>query len=200
MGEQFKTERACLTPLPAFVFDTGKSLSVRVADNSLIQFERNHYSVPVHLVGREVGVKAHGNFLECYYRGEVVAQHDRLYGRGHTSFELEHYIPLLERKPRAVFNAKPVRHLPAHKLLEWGRTFPEGAKDTVRLLKLSIEHGLDKVLEVKEKLPPGVTPTIAMVENELLPPGPIPIFSAKDIPVNPIDLKVYDTKYKVVAQ
>jgi hypothetical protein len=113
---------------------------------------------------------------------------------------LEHYIPLLEKKPRAVFNAKPVRQSAAGILLEWGSTFPGGAKDTVRLLKLSVEYGLDCVLAVKERLPIGITPTIAMVETELVPQRAVPLVGTKDIPVSIINLSSYDHKYKVVAQ
>jgi hypothetical protein len=68
-----------------------------------------------------------------------------------------------------VFNSKLARQSVANMLLKWSNTFPEGAKDTVRLLKLSMEYGLDRVLTVKEGLPVGIIPTIAMVENELLP-------------------------------
>jgi len=38
-------------------------------------------------------------------------------------------MPLLERKPRAVFNAKPVRQV-VQKELEWGMKFPDANKDT----------------------------------------------------------------------
>lgn len=200
VGEQFEAEKYCLNPLPPFVFDTSKSLSARVADNSLVRFERNQYSVPVHLVGQNISLKAYGNHLICYHNGEPVAWHNRCYGRNETFFKLEHYIPLLEKKPRAVFNAKPVRQSVAGILLEWGSTFPGGAKDTVRLLKLSVEYGLDCVLAVKEQLPIGITPTIAMVETELLPKKPVPLANTKDIPVSIINLSSYDHKYKVVAQ
>ncbi len=151
-------------------------------------------------MGQTISLKAYGNHLICYHQGEPVAWHNRCYGRNETFFKLEHYIPLLEKKPRAVFNAKPVRQSAANKLLEWGSTFPGGAKDTVRLLKLSLEYGLDRVLAVKERLPVGITPTIAIVENELLPPKPVPLADTKDIPVSTINLASYDRKYKVVAQ
>ena len=200
VGQQFEAEKHSLNPLPAFVFDTSKSLAVRVADNSLIQFERNQYSVPVSLVGRTVSLKAYGNHLVCYHRGEEVARHQRCYGRGETSFELEHYLPLLEQKPRSVFHAKPVRRTAASELLDWGKVFPGGAKDTVRLLKLSVEYGLERIMAVKDALPTGITPTIGLVQNELEPREPVKLNTTKDIPVSHIDLSDYDRKYQVVAQ
>ena len=34
-------------------------------------------------------------------------------------------------------------------MLDWGKTFPGGAKDTVKLLGFSVEYGLERVLAVK---------------------------------------------------
>ena len=200
VGEQFMMDKYYLNPLPAFVFDTSKSLTARVGDDSLIRFERNQYSVPVNLVGKIVSLKAYGNHLVCYHQGDQVARHPRYYGQGETSFELEHYLPLLEQKPRSVFHAKPVRRSAANELLNWGKTFPGGTKDTVKLLKLSVEYGLDRVLVVRDRLPAGITPTIGLVQNELDPPERVKLTTVKDIQVSPIDLSSYDRKYRVVAQ
>jgi transposase len=173
VGQQFETDKHSLTPLPTFVFDTGKSTTGRVADNSLIRFEGNQYSVPVHLVGKTVSIKAYGNHLVCYHQGEEVAKHQRFYSRGEMLFELTHYLPLLEQKPRSVFHAKPVRQTAANELLDWSKRFPGGAKDTVKLLKFSVEYGLERVLAVKDALPAGITPTIGLVQNELEPHVPL---------------------------
>jgi len=117
-----------------------------------------------------------------------------------TSFELEHYLPLLEQKPRSVFHAKPVRRSAANELLNWGKTFPGGAKDTVKLLRFSVEYGLDRVMAVRDRLPTGITPTIGLVQNELVPPEPVKLTTIKDIEVSSIDLSSYDRKYRVMAQ
>jgi hypothetical protein len=80
-----------------------------------------------------------------------------------------------------------------------GQLFPGGAKDTVQLLKLSVEYGLERVLAVKEALPAGITPTIDLVRHELKPHVPVELDTAKDIPVSTIDLADYDRKYLAVA-
>ena len=200
VGEQYEADKHCLNPLPAFVFDTGKNLTVRVSDTSLIRFDKNQYSVPVHLVGKTVSLKAYGNHLSCYYQGEEVAHHTRCYGRSETFFQLKHYLPLLEQKPRSVFNAKPVRKSAARELLDWGKTFPGGAKDTVRLLRFSLEYGLDRVLAVKAILPKGIIPTISLVQSELEPCEPVKPTTAYDVPISLIDLSGYDNKYGVMIQ
>jgi hypothetical protein len=90
-------------------------------------------------------------------------------GRSETFYKLEHYLPLLEQKPRSVFNANPVRRSAAQELLDWGKTFPGGAKDTVKLLGFSVEYGLERVLAVKAALPNGITPTIPLVQKNWNP-------------------------------
>lgn len=82
VGQQFETDKYSLSPLPSLVFDTSKSLTARVSDHSLIRFEGNQYSVPVHLVGKTISLKAFGNHLVFYYQGEEIARHQRSYGRG----------------------------------------------------------------------------------------------------------------------
>lgn len=43
------------------------------------------------------------------FRGEIIAQYDRDYRHDETNFKLEHYIDLIERKPRSVYDAAPVK-------------------------------------------------------------------------------------------
>ncbi|WP_156203172.1 hypothetical protein [Candidatus Syntrophocurvum alkaliphilum] len=46
--------------------------------------------------------------------------------------KLEHYIDLLDRKPRSVFNAKPVKENVTTALLNWGKQLPGGNKEIQR--------------------------------------------------------------------
>lgn len=43
------------------------------------------------------------------FRGEIIAQYDRDYRHDETNFKLEHYIDRIERKPRSVYDAAPVK-------------------------------------------------------------------------------------------
>ena len=107
---------------------------------------------------------------------------------------------LFRSKPRSVYHAKPVRRSAAVELLDWGKTFPQGAKDTVKLLKLSVEYGVNRLIAVRDQLPVGIKPTIELVRSELAPPAQSMLRPTTDILVNTIDLAAYDRKYKVVAQ
>lgn len=103
--------------------------------------------------------------MHIYHKGVLIATHDRAYGRNKTEYRLEHYIDLLERKPRAVFQAKPVRATIDKELLDWGKMLPGGNKEMVKLLRLCVDHGVEKILEIKRNLPPGIVPTVDIVRS-----------------------------------
>jgi hypothetical protein len=52
--------------------------------------------------------------IEVHGRDGVIATHPRLSGKGRVSLVLEHYLDLLDRKPRAFDRAAPVRAARAH--------------------------------------------------------------------------------------
>src|SRR5690554_8228903 len=109
VGEMYNIEKTALMPLPPYTYDPAKSVTPRVNEYSLVRFDRNSYSVPVKYVGKEVSVKGYGNKVLVYFMGKEIACHTRSYGRNETFTLPEHYIDLLERKPRAVFNARPIK-------------------------------------------------------------------------------------------
>ncbi len=59
----------------------------------------NRYSVDARAVGRPIEIRAYADRLECWQDGQVVARHDRAFGRGKTIYDPLHYIPVLARKP-----------------------------------------------------------------------------------------------------
>ena len=80
-----------------------------------------------------------------------------------------------------------------------GAKFPGGAKDTVKLLKFSVEYGLERVLAVKDALP-AASSHYWLGAKRTRTPCSFKIDTTKDIPVSAIDLSSYDRKYLVVAQ
>ncbi|MDR3692088.1 MAG: hypothetical protein P4L46_22095 [Fimbriimonas sp.] len=75
---------------------------------SLVRFDGVSYSVPTKFVHNSVLVRAKPFDLEILSGAKLVARHVRSYERGRGFATLEHYLDLLERKPRAVKNALPV--------------------------------------------------------------------------------------------
>ena len=109
VGEMFREERCLLRRLPLYVFETAKCMNVRVNAFSTVRFKTNTYSVPVKYVGYEVSVKGYPETVEIYYKGERISTHTRLIGKNLFSYQLDHYMPLLRQRPRAIFDAAPVK-------------------------------------------------------------------------------------------
>jgi len=201
VGMRLRQEASYFYSLPKYSFDTSKTAITKVNEYSTVRFDKNNYSVPATLIGQEATIKAYGNEIRIHHKAAVVASYDRIYGPGgHTSYTLEHYMPLLERKPRSVFNAKPVRQAVQRDLLEWGMKFPNANRDTVKLLRLCLDYGTDRIIGIKNQIPATVSPTIDLVRSYL--DGPVSngvISVATDISVDNVDLSAYDAKFKVAV-
>lgn len=109
VGERFREEQTALRSLPTYPFETAKCTSVRVNAFSMVRFNTNNYSVPVEYAGRTVGVKGYAEKVDVYAEGKLIASHARCFGKHQSVYKLEHYLPLLEQRGRAILNAAPVR-------------------------------------------------------------------------------------------
>ena len=89
-------------PLPDEPFETGTWLAPRVDRYSQITVRTNRYSVPVHLVGRQVRVHLHASHLVIYDGRAEVARHERLMAKSGSRLDLNHYLEALLRKPGAL--------------------------------------------------------------------------------------------------
>ncbi len=120
VGNMFQLEKEFLHPLPKYTFETAKCTSARVNAYSTVRFRTNNYSVPVSYVGRVVGIKAYPEKIEVYYGGSKISEHERCFGQHENRYHLEDYLPLLEIRSRALFNAAPVRqNIPPSVLAMW---------------------------------------------------------------------------------
>ena len=194
IGEYFDMEKDKLTPLPLRHMEPISQVIAKCNPFSTVRFETNRYSVPVEYVGKDITVKASTFEVSLWYRGNEIAKHQRIYGRDDVRYELEHYLPLLEKKPRAVWNAQPVKaiNLPtafwdfAHKL---GSDY-----EVVKLLKLASQYGIPTLLKGIEEATSCSSYCYERVRTRLQdkPPKDTPINLADPIEIKQVDLSVYD--------
>ena len=135
--EAYEQELYFLRPIPVFRFDTSRTITPIVGDYSTVRFEKNNYSVPVRYLRKSVIVKGYANEVCIYYNGEIIASFDRLYGSGKTTYRLEHYIDLLERKPRPYFR-QSLLGLMLQKSCLIGGVYFQGNAEMVKLLRLCV--------------------------------------------------------------
>ena len=197
----YHEEVGYLNTIPKYRFDTSKTAIAKVDDFSTVRYEKNNYSVPTKYLRKSVTVKGYANNICILHEGSVIATYSRQYGSGDTQYRLEHYIDLLERKPRSVSNARPVKETMTKELLDWGNQLPGGNKEMVKLLRLCVDYGEDRILAIKHRIPSYVVPTVDMVRTYLNEPVTSPVIYLKnEITITQTDLKKYDEKYGVANQ
>lgn len=154
VGVMFEAEQQALWPLPIYEYEAAKKAISRVDSYSTIRYDTNRYSVDIHYCGKEVTVQATAETIKIIYEGKVIGEHQRCYERHKSKYKLEHYLPLLARKGRAIFNAKPVRdNLPAE-FLEWLQKQDLTAKQLVEIMYRGLEEGWNAVQYGVSNKPP----------------------------------------------
>jgi hypothetical protein len=109
VDEALAVERERLRALPAERFETWEQTTHRVNAKSMVVVRRNHYSVPVALVGLTVRARVGASEVTVMHDGRDVARHPRLRGSQQRSAQLDHYLELLARKPGALKGSLALR-------------------------------------------------------------------------------------------
>jgi transposase len=108
--EMYGEERAALRPLPAKRIDAGAPVEALVGHDLTFRYETTKYSLPLEYVGKTITARPRAYTVEAWYGGELVYSHARPFVKGKHQYIPSHYLPLLERKPRAMRNAAPLKY------------------------------------------------------------------------------------------
>lgn len=156
---KWEQEKIHLQPLPLKKYSCSSMSTSVVSSRSLIAFDRNHYSVPSSYVGQTVTLKVLWDKILIFSRDKLVAEHNRCYDQRQVLTKVEHYLTVLEKKPRAVDQAIFVRKLgpvwdKARKLLN---TSTQNQYELVKILGLfkefneeDISNALAKSIELSQ--------------------------------------------------
>jgi len=140
-----------LMPMPT-PFDGYVETLSKVTSTCLTSVARNRYSAPCELVGQRVSMRLYPERVDLVVADHCVASHRRLTDYGRTSYDWQHYIPLIERKPGALRNGAPFADLPAPlATLRRGLLKREGGDRVMaKVLAAVPAHGLEAVLVAVE--------------------------------------------------
>ena len=109
--EMLEQERLEMMPMPS-PFDGYVEKSAKVSSTCLVSVDRNRYSVPCEWAGQRVSTRLYPTRV-CVVAGDaVVASHERASDCGHTCYDWQHYIALVQRKPGALRNGAPFADMP----------------------------------------------------------------------------------------
>ncbi len=146
--EMFEAERPSLVPY-AGPFDGFHARAASVSKTCLVQFDRNKYSVMSQAVGRPVEVQTYADRIRVRQDGEVVADHERCFGRDQTLYDPWHYVPVLARKPGAMRNGAPFKDwvLPGAlgRVRQKLKGVPDGDRQMVKILSAVLTDGIPAV-------------------------------------------------------
>ena len=146
--EVYQEEVASLIPYRG-PFASHKSEFVTVNTYSLVRYATNSYSVDCNYVGQVVELRISADTITIAFKGQIIGEHQRHFGRHQTFYDPEHYLTVLERKPGALRNGAPFKKwvLPpsvvkAQKALE---IYKDGDQQYVAILAAIRVYGHDAV-------------------------------------------------------
>ena len=174
--------------LPPYRFDTARKIIAKVNEFSLVSFDHNKYSVPYTYSGRNVTVKGSGNNIEIIFENKIIAQYPRIYEHNKTEYRLEHYIDLIERRPRSVLNAEPVRKTVPDEVMNFADKL-SAPKEVIKLLRLYLEYG-EEITCLSQKVS-----SLEQLEAAIIPVSK-PLKIKSKIKVNAVCLSQYDKLLK----
>ena len=130
-------------------------LQATVDKQSTISVKGCHYSVPDHLVGESVVIQLYSEKIRVYDSAhKKMAEHERSYSSGSWTFDINHYINTLMKKPGTLKGSVALKQMP-EKMQELFRVhFEDNGKDFLKLLKYCKENLYDykDVLEAVRKI------------------------------------------------
>lgn len=203
VGKMLEIERRHMLPLPEAMFDPAIAATAKVNRYALVRYDNSYYSVPARFAGQKLTVKAYPLRIEVWCKGERIALHQRTYEQNSYTYCIEHYLPVLEKKIRAVRDAAPVRQSVNESIRTFGEKLVD--KDFVAVLKLAVDYGETAVIKAIEVVASHDQYSYEAVRFQLLQainPTEIakPIKVDSTLPtVRPVDLSQYDALYKAVA-
>lgn len=144
-GNSLEEEKPYLLPYPG-KYETAEIRESFVDKYSTITYLNNKYSVPDHLVGKYICLKAYVEEIIIFYDKEKLATHKRLYGFNEWSISIYHYIKTLGRKPGALKGSLALSQLQNDLTEIYIKYFRETPKEFIKVLELIGNIGKDKVL------------------------------------------------------
>ena len=149
IAPMLEEERALLMPLPMKPYSAYAESESVVRSDLTFCYDATKYSAPQECIGKAVTVRATSYRVEAWRLGKLVCSHERPFVKGEHQYLPEHYLDLLEKRPRAVPNATPLKYGAMPPELDRFRKLCRGKdkyEQLARLLLLGRSAGADALL------------------------------------------------------
>lgn len=153
--DKLKVEQKQLIPLKP-TYDVSETEECRVSKYSFAKIEQTSYSVPDHLVEKFVDARIYSEEIKFYYKGNLIARHERSYRNHDCKLNINHYLTTLERKPGALKSSLALKTSAPEIKKIYNNFYNDNSikksKEFIELLKIIKEKGLESVKEVINEL------------------------------------------------
>jgi transposase len=99
--DRFALEKSALGPLPAALYDVGRTQVAHATRRFRVHCDGNRYSVPAEYAGARLNLRVYPDRLLVYHQQKLIAEHVRSYERGVDLENPDHAQALLAQRPRA---------------------------------------------------------------------------------------------------
>jgi len=142
IGKRLEADLNAFRPLPSGGFEACDKRTARVSSTGLVRYRTGDYSVPTVYGYQTVAVKGFVDQVVITCGGEEIARHKRSYEHGAFVCDPLHYLALIEQKPGALDQARPLQgwvlpeqFLHLRRLLE-ARMGNHGKREFIQVLRL----------------------------------------------------------------
>lgn len=142
IGVRLEADLSAFRALPSGNFEACEKRAGRVSSTALVRYRGSDYSVPTTHGHRDVVVKGFIDQVVIICNGDEIARHKRAYERGSFVCDPLHYLALIEQKPNALDQARPLQNwaLPdqfdhLRRLME-ARMGNRGKREFIQVLRL----------------------------------------------------------------
>ena len=162
VAPMFAEERLKLMPLPAKPFEAYADAQAVVRTDLTFRYDETKYSVPQEYIGKTLSLRITSYRVEAWHKGALVYAHTRPFAKGDHQYIPGHYLPLLEKRPRAVPNAAPLKfgamppELDKFRKLNLGK---DRFEQLMKVLLLGRQHDADVLLRAVDYANKTGTPT-----------------------------------------
>lgn len=149
--DRFALEKPALCPLPAALYDVGRTQVAHATRRFRVHCDGNRYSVPAEYAGARLNLRVYPDRLLVYHQQKLIAEHVRKYERGADIENPDHARALLAQRPRAQEQKILQRFLQLTPLAEEYYRHLEQRRVNARLhvrkiVALSEIHGVEEVV------------------------------------------------------
>lgn len=109
IGARLEADLGVFRPLPSGAFEACEKRAGRVSSTALVRYRGSDYSAPTTYGHRDVIVKGFVDQVIIICDGQQIARHRRSYERGAFVCDPLHYLALIEQKPNALDQARPLQ-------------------------------------------------------------------------------------------